>query len=233
MTTMYRPLLTAFLLLTGFTLSAQDAPFEFGLKGGLNLSSLALNNTTLPNHNIKTGVNAGFTAKYKFSHNLFLQSGLSFTTKGTKIKGEAPLGYEYRILMPGREAFMQSNQRYLQAPVYLGYKIDLKPGTKLVLNAGPYFAYGIGGKTQLTGDIIYGDMIDYSTVEEKTFDSRGLKRFDFGVGTGIGVEFGRTILGLNYELGLKNIGPTGDPYFPFYKNSYKNRNASLSLEYKL
>ena len=221
------------MLLPGFTLSAQNATFEFGLKGGLNLSSLSLNNDNLPNHNVKTGVNVGFTANYNFSKKLFLQSGISFTTKGTKIEGEAPLGFDYRILSSGREAFMKSNQRYLQAPVYLGYKIDLMPGAKLVLNAGPYFAYGIGGKTQLTGDIIYGDMIDYSTIEEKTFDSRGLKRFDFGVGTGIGVEFGRTILGLNYELGLKDIGPTGDPYFPFYRNSYKNRNGSLTLEYKL
>ncbi|WP_332369617.1 hypothetical protein [Spirosoma telluris] len=90
----------------------------------------------------------------------------------------------------------------------------------------------MGGKSQLTGDILYGDMIEYSTLEEKTFANRGLERFDVGIGTGIGVDFGKAIVGLSYELGLRDIGPSGNVYWPFYSTSYKNRNVALSLEYK-
>ncbi|MVM28666.1 outer membrane beta-barrel protein [Spirosoma sp. HMF4905] len=228
----YNPLLIVLLVITGFTSLAQNSPFEFGVKGGLNLSSLSFNNNTIPTNRIKPGVNIGFTTTYNFRQNFFLQSGLSFTTKGAEIKGEAPMGFDYNLVYPGREAVLKSNQLYLQVPIYAGYRLDVLPGTRLVLTAGPYVAYGIGGKTQLTGDILYGDMIDYSTLEEKTFASRGLERFDVGIGTGIGVDFGRAIVGLTYELGLKDIGPSGTVYWPFYSNSYKNRNASLSLEYK-
>lgn len=218
--------------MTGFTLSAQTSPITFGIKGGLNLSSLTFNNNNIPTNRVKPGLNIGFTTTYNFSQNLFLQSGLSFTTKGAEIKGEAPIGFDERLVYPGREAILKSNQLYVQVPVYAGYRIDVLPGAKLVLTAGPYVAYGIGGKSRLTGDILYDDVIEYSTLEEKTFASRGLERFDIGLGTGIGVDFGKAIVGVTYELGLRNIGPSGNAYWPFYSNSYKNRNVALSLEYK-
>jgi hypothetical protein len=223
--------LVAILLVFNLPVFAQAPSFEFGLKGGLNLSRLALENNDVP-QGVKPGANVGVTATYNVSQHLFLQSGLAFSMKGTKVEGAAPLGFSERILYPGKEAILTSNQLYLQVPVYVGYKIGMTSSTKLVLTGGPYFAHGIGGKTQLTGDIIYGDMIEYSTLKEPTFGSRGLQSFDYGIGSGIGVEIGRTIVGVSYELGLKNIAPTGLVYFPFYNGSYKNRNASLSLEYK-
>lgn len=221
--------LTTLLLTTAFTLSAQNRPFEFGLKAGLNRSSLALNND-LPS--AKFGVNIGLTATANFSKNVFLQSGLSLSMKGAKIEGKAPIGFPGWALVAGKDAQLISNQLYLQAPVYLGYKLALTPGTKLVISAGPYVAYGLGGKTKLTGDIIYGDMIDHGTIEEQTFGSRGLQRLDLGIGTGIGVDFGQTVVGFTYEAGFRDIRPQSDTYFPFYVSSYKNRNASLFVEYK-
>ncbi|WP_460951430.1 porin family protein [Spirosoma daeguense] len=224
-------LLIICLFFASLTAQAQIAKFEFGLKGGWNFSQLALAKTDVPG-GIRFGGNVGVTTTYTFTNNLFLQSGLSFTTKGAKIKGDAPIGFTDRILYPGREAQLKSNQMYVQTPLFIGYKIRVSPAATIVVNAGLYFAYGIGGKTELTGDIIYGDMIDYSTIEEPTFSNRGLKKFDYGIGTGIGVELGKTIISVGYELGMRNIVPTGDVYFPFYTGSYKNRNASLSLEYR-
>ncbi|GAB4023683.1 porin family protein [Spirosoma koreense] len=228
----YGLLLTVLFLSTHTTLMAQHASLEWRVKGGLNLSYLAIDNPSIPNPALKPGFNLGVNVAYPIGENSFLQSGLALTRKGARQIGEAPIGFNSQYLMPGREATLTSNQLYLQLPIYWGYRITLAPTTRLVLTAGPYVAYGFGGKTQLTGDIIYGDMIDYSTVEQKTFGKDGLQPFDMGLGTGIGLELGETLLTLGYEWGLRNIGPNGDAYLPFYKNSYRNRNLSLSVEFK-
>ena len=149
------------------------------------------------------------------------------------LTGNSSLGFGDRLLQPGREASLVSRQWYLQAPLYLGYAIPLRPTTKLILNAGPYVAYGLGGKTLLTGNIIYGDMIDYSTWEEPTFGERGLQRVDVGLGIGMGLEIGRATIGITYEMGLRDISPTQAVYLPFYATSYKNRLVSLSIQHQL
>jgi hypothetical protein len=40
----------------------------------------------------------------------------------------------------------------------------------------------------LTGDIIYGDMIELSTLDYDTFGDRGLERYDAGIAAGIGID---------------------------------------------
>ena len=212
---------------------AQDTRLEFGCKIGLNLSSLSIDNRGIPDNRIKPGINLGFTGNYNFNKNLFLQTALTLSTKGARIKGEAPLGFpEWALVAGNTEPVLKSNQIYLQIPLQIGYNVSINSKTRLIFNAGPYLAYGIAGKTQLSADILYGDMIDNTPVEEKTFSNRGLQKFDYGLAAGIGIDLGEVILQLNYELGLKNIGPINPTYFPFYENKYKNRNLSLSLAFK-
>lgn len=225
-------ILLAFFLLTYFQLAAQQPSFQLGIKAGGNFSSLAFTDNTIPGHRIKTGISLGLTTTYNVSRHFFLQSGLSLTTKGMKISSTDPIGFPEHTIYPGRETILKSQQVYLQTPLYLGYLFPLSSTTQLFLSAGPYVAYGIGGKTQLTGDIVYGDMIDYSTWAEKTFTDRGLQRLDVGLGTGVGAKFGQTLVGLTYELGLRNIGPTQLGYIPFYNTGYRNRNVVLSVDYR-
>ena len=92
------------------------------------------------------------------------------------------------------------------------------PGTKVVLHAGPYIAYGIAGKTKA----------DVAGLSEKvdTFGDDGLdlKPFDAGLGLGVGAEFGKIILDLGWDMGLTNIG---DSYA-----DVKTQNAYLSVGYR-
>ncbi len=212
---------------------AQDSPFRFGIKGGVNLSSLAIERDGLPDHNRKLGAHLGVTADYTVTDAFFLQTGLSIISKGTEIKGDAPIGFDETILYSGREASMQSQQWNLHVPLYLGYEIEASPKFNILINAGPYFEWGIAGKTKLTGDIIYGDMIEFSTLKYDTFGEKGLESFDMGIGAGVGVDIGEVVIGLNYELGMRDIGPSEESHIAFYNNSsYKNRNISLSLNYR-
>jgi hypothetical protein len=229
----YPLLMTSLLLMSHLNLLAQHKSLQVGLKGGLNLSSLQLADPAIPAGRAKLGVSLGATVSYYFKTNLFLQSGLGLTSKGMKLTGTSSLGFGDDFVQPGRQASLVSQQWYIQIPLYLGYALPLGSTTKLILNAGPYVAYGLGGKTKLTGDIIYGDMIDYSTWEESTFGPRGLQRLDVGIGAGVGLELGRATIGLSYEAGLHDIRPTQLAYIPFYASSYRNRLASLSIQHRL
>ncbi|MFC5408921.1 porin family protein [Larkinella bovis] len=225
-----RPFFTLAFALIGFSLAAQNPLFTVGIRGGLTLSTVQISQPSVPGSGLKPGFAIGVTTAYHFQDNWFLQSGLSFITKGAKITGTAPLGFDEQMINPGRDAVLISHQHYVQLPVHLGYSLKIRPATRLVLNAGPYVAQGIGGKTRLTGDLIFGDMIENTTLEEKTFGGKGLKAFDYGLGAGVGFEFEKNALRLQYDLGLRDIGPVGGSFLPFYSSSYKNRNISLQLE---
>lgn len=196
----------------GLSASAQDSPLTWGVKAGVNLSNSSMDVGGL-DKKAKIGFKIGVTADYAITNDFYLQSGLSFTTKGGKI--------EAKVLT--EKATISINQLYLQLPIMAAYKLEVSPGTKIVINAGPYLAYGIGGKIKIDGTSGV-DLSDLPFREMDTFDDNGLKKFDFGLGAGVGAEFGSIVVGLNYELGLTNIsGGTSD---------YKNRNASLTLGYR-
>jgi hypothetical protein len=94
-----------------------------------------------------------------------------------------------------------------------------------VLHAGPYVAYGIGGKVTGTGRTNV-DGTDISVaIEQDVFGEDGIKRFDFGIGLGVGVEFGRFGVGLGYDLGLANL--TGESNYRL-----NNMNAFLRVGYR-
>jgi hypothetical protein len=103
---------------------------------------------------------------------------------------------------------------YLQLPATIGYKFDLGGDTRLVLNAGPYIAYGIGGKTK-----------GGEAGSRKLFKDDIFKRLDYGVIGGIGFEFGRFAVGAGYDLGLANISDVKG-------TKARNRNAYLTVGVK-
>jgi hypothetical protein len=226
-------LLAMALLVTGIRACAQKTPFRFGIDAGANYSYLSFGGPRpATSRNYKIGPSLSGTATYTISKHFFLQSGLGIVSKGTDRRGKAPMGFASAIL-PGKEVQLTSQQWYAELPVYAGYKITLSSRAKLLITAGPYLGYGFAGKTKLTGDILFGDMIDNTTYETQTFGDPGLKRLDVGLGSGIGIDLGETIIGLHYEYGLRNIRSEKESYIPFYNSSYKNRSLQVSVDFKL
>ena len=192
-------LLIAFLGMVSL-LNAQTS--SFNIKGGLNMSSIY--GDDLNDAKMKLGFHIGVGADFGFTPNLFLQTGLFYTVKGSKTVTDAPIS-------------VTGDANYLQLPVHLAYKMDVTPGTKIVFHAGPYVAYGIGGK------IKFGDQ------EINTFnkDTGVFKTFDAGAGIGIGAEFGKILVDLGWDMGLINIAQEGEG-----SGNVKNKNAYISLGYK-
>ena len=115
---------------------AQSA--SLSVKGGLNMSNFYSDNFN--DKNVKPGFHIGLGADLEFLHNISFQTGLYYTTKGAKY-------HYYSAITDDIEFDVSAN--YLQLPIHLAYKIDVIPGTKVVFHAGPYLAYGVGGKRKI------------------------------------------------------------------------------------
>lgn len=219
MKTIYKLSIVALMTLIGFSASAQHVlPVRFTLEGGLNLSNSSWDAGSLDKKN-RVGFQIGMMVEYPVTDVFYLQSGLSYTRKGARVEGFREEGNGDR----NREITM--NQMYLQVPVYVAGKIEVAPGVKIVLNAGPYFAQGIAGTSKVPGKVTFWNEHYIASGEFSTFGGHNsLKRFDFGLGAGVGVEFASVVVTLRTEMGLIDIGKDN--------LNYKNRNVALTLGYK-
>ena len=199
--------------------SAQSASLI--VKGGLNMSNYYGSN--LSDKNIKPGYHVGIGLDLEFLADVSFQTGLYFTSKGAEYTTNIPVigDVEYNV-----------TANYIQLPIHMAYKIDIKPGTKLFIHAGPYFAYGIGGTRSIETEFTDNPDNILGQQEINTFDKNfGYKPFDIGVGLGIGAEFGVMVIDLGWDLGLKNIARNIES-MPVYKPNKKNQSAYLSIGYK-
>ena len=190
--------------------TAVSAQMNLGIKGGVNMSNFY--GEELDDQNMKIGFHVGLAADYEFAYNSAIQTGLYFTTKGAK----------YSSSFGDASGEFTVNPMYLQIPVHYAYKLDVTPGTRIVFHAGPYAAYGVGGKSKFSASV--GEVSGES--EADVFGDDGfLKNFDAGLGLGVGAEFGPMLLDLGWDMGLINIADSEN-------GDLKNQNAYLSIGYR-
>ena len=142
-------------------------------KVGMNIS----NYTGDADLNAKIGFKLGGGFEYAFDNTWSLQPSLFLSTKGAKKDGNS------------------INAMYLELPVMAAARFNVADNTNIVVNAGPYLACGIAGKTK----------IDLGNDTERKYDTFGddaLKRFDAGLGVGVALELGKVIVGLDGQFGL-------------------------------
>ena len=85
------------------------------------------------------------------------------------------------------------NRYYVELPIMAAFKIALSDETKLIINAGPYAAYGL-----------YGSDIDwYDGGTDNVFDL--FERFEAGAQVGAKVAFGSLEIGAEYSRALTKI----------------------------
>jgi hypothetical protein len=189
--------------------TAVSAQVSLGIKGGVNMSNFVYDDE-VDDKNPKIGFNIGLAADVDFAPNVALQTGLFFSTKGFKTVNDA-LDAEYT-----------ENLMYLQLPLHLAYKVDVSPGTRVVLHAGPYAAYGVGGKREAK----VGDLSGIWDVDKIFGEADGqYKPFDAGLGLGVGAEMGAFLIDLGWDMGMVNISNRDN-------GNTKNQNAYLSVGYK-
>lgn len=143
--------------LAGFSQVKWDA------RVGMNFSNM----TKFENTKALPGFQYGVGMDYGFSENWSLQSGLMISSKGYKVK-------DYAKVRP----------IYLDIPILAAYKFNISDNTKFVINAGPYLAFGLGGKCK------FDEGGDYKLFKGEDGEDAEYSRFDLGIQYGIGLEIG-------------------------------------------
>ncbi len=201
---------------TAICANAQES--RFGVRGNMNLSnimnkydgSLAEGDKASDYENdfkSRLGFKIGVIYDWGLSKAFYIQPGLYFSTQSAR-DSEKEEGDKYE---------QKWNLIYLPLSILASYRIALSDNMKLHINAGPYLAFGLGGKVKwnatIGGEKYKGDYKAFGTTKsgddesEDESDNRkgGLKGFDAGLSFGIGVSIKKFYVGLNYDLGLANI----------------------------
>lgn len=189
----------------------------FGIRAGVNFQNLngQIAGNDLDNK-IKVGFNGGVNAEIPLADEFYIQPGLLFTTKGAKADNNSD---------------SKINISYLELPVNFLYKPILGAG-KLLLGAGPYAGYALGGKFKGNNGDIDLEFDSKLTTAEAAKYFYTFKRFDFGANLLVGYEFSNKFSAqLNAQLGLANISPKVDG---FDSDDYKTKNTGfgVSLGYR-
>lgn len=181
----------------------------WGVEAGPNFSSYTYkpNDGDKTTSKIHTDLRAGITADIPLGSDFYVGTGLFYMGKGGVNKNNS----NFKVTLS-----------YLQLPINILYKIEAGPG-KIVLGAGPYLAYGLGGKYKYQ----QGGLSLESKAFEDESDNDKLKRFDAGVGITVGYQLPVNLyIGLNADLGLVNAYDNSD-YGKFHNTSF-----AVSLGYK-
>jgi len=206
--------------LAATTLSlTSKAQVSFGIRAGLNLQNI--NGKDISGKDLdtklKTGFNIGVNAEMAVAPGFYLQPGVLFSTKGTKVDG-------------GTSDDTKVNVSYIEVPVNFIFKPALGPG-KLLLGAGPYVAFGVGGKLKSGSDDADIKFKSDITTAEYGADFY-LKRLDVGGNLLVGYELAKKLsFQLNAQLGMSKINPNIKDYSAD-KTSLKNTGFGISVGYR-
>ena len=180
------------LLLSCYTM-AGFSQTRFDAKVGILMANVNANNTT----EMKNGYAIGVGMDNPINKKWAFQTGLMFTGKGYKIQK------------------IKAKAHYLEIPLLAAYKTHISNKVNFVVNAGHYFAFGIGGKTE-TEDKGLLISTDY-------FDDDKARHLDIGIQYGLGAEFGNILLNLTGQYGFIP---------PFGNSNSKNLAYTLTLGYR-
>ena len=147
--------------------SAQEDS-KWTLKAGVGVSNLAGSENIgfKSAFSIKLGVGYEFAVSESFS----IEPAVMLNNKGFKMEGYTNYVARY----------------FFEVPVLAAYKTNLNDNCQLIINAGPYVAYGA-----------FGSEIEEDGVKINVFDV--CERFEAGVQAGAKVAFGRMAVGVDFN----------------------------------
>jgi hypothetical protein len=176
-----------------FSTQAQDKKVTFGVRAGLNFDSQTMSGDGISiKTDSKAGFHAGVVADINFAKYFYLQPGLLFTTKGTKVEN--------------------LSLYYLEVPLIVSFAYPLTEDLKVRADVGPALGLGLFGSAG-SGDESSSKGIFSKETEEHEYEDNqfiveygpAYNRFNLGLKFGIGVEWKQYSFGVHYNAGLSNI----------------------------
>ncbi len=210
---MKKLVLLTFAIFIGFNIYSQN----IGVKGGLNISWLKFDERSRDD---MKALNIDRKALYGYHFGIVLDRQIV-----------SPIGVRLEVLysQKGFKTFLKTSTEEEEVKTTLTYvEIPLLAKLKfgvIYFTAGPYLGYTASGDVATTNTIIASGV---STTEhvKKDFEN-DMKRFDFGLNGGIGVQLGTTGIKLFIETKF-SIGLTNLYKKPIDYESQKNRTIGIS-----
>lgn len=167
----------------------------------------------------KPGLRVGALVEFPISEVFSIETGLLVSSKGFKVKDEEKFQgetYEFESKL---------NLLYLESPI--NAKASFPVGkAKIYGTFGPYMGLGLSGKVKTKQTIAGETETEEENIEWGADD--GLKRFDFGIIAGAGLEVNAIQIGVDFGLGLANIAQNTDA-----GAKITNQVLGISLAYKI
>lgn len=218
----------------GIIAMAVSARAQVYVQGGVNLANITTTNSGQTEKNSwLTTFNAGILSRFGISSTFDLESGILFTGKGSKAETFFNNGNDY--------VKTKFNPMYLEVPLNAVVKIPLqtKSMSNIFFHAGPYIAVGISGKSTVDGKIGPVQSSSSSNIKFSNDDPftsaqddaayNKLKRFDYGLNVGGGIDFGKLLLKANYGFGLAKINSTQSDNTANDKNKFRTWSLSVGI----
>lgn len=183
---------------------------QFGLKGGMNVSSLS-KDASLSDQGSKIGFNAGLFMNAPIAENFSIQPELLYTQMGEK--------YDYTQPITGDRISGATHLDYVALPVMFQYNAT----PSFYLEAGPEFGLLVSAKDKQKNETTG------QTIAESSDYKDNLNNFNAGIGLGAGYYFTPNVgLTARYVAGLTDIYKDGQNS----GDAVKNNNFQVGLAYK-
>jgi hypothetical protein len=204
------------------------------IKAGVNLANVSTaDDGTVDDANMLTSFQVGITGDVHVASILYLQPGVFFTGKGSKLEIGRPTENFY--------AKQTTNPFYIEVPVNFVIKLPFNDESHFFFGAGPYGAIGIAGKAKTDRKVLNftshtENSIEFSNDDPSTFgEEEGtglgvLKRFDYGLNGVVGVEGKSLVLSAGYGLGLAKLQSGSNSSSD---NNNKHRVLNFTVGFKL
>jgi hypothetical protein len=190
----------------GAAAAAAPGEMSYGVKAGINISSLKLHSDS-DNVSINGDGRAGFVGGFWVARDFNPRAGIQI---------EALLSQKGSEFNPGEIDIDDASFKltYIEIPALARINFPLAPTTVRVL-AGPTFAFHVNETIKFGGVELDADQVD-------------LKTFEMGFALGGAVEYRKFIVDARYTWGLTDINGSDDVDEP----SAKNKTFSISFGYR-
>ena len=201
---------------------------SIGLTGGFNFANMNLvYNNKLLDSRLLVSIHLGSVLQCNVSKSFGIQSGLIFSGKGWTYETTAK-----NAAVGSGTITQRVKPIYWELPLDAVWKISLRD-RKLSFFGGTYFSVGVGGKVEnevsgfsnqySSDDVLKSFKLEKSSdINYGTSAGKFMRRFDYGLDTGIGMDYGKAQLNLKYQFGLYNLDSQ-------YKSGNFTRNSLFSI----
>lgn len=214
---MKKTIIAIFVLLSAIGASAQsllwdstdpDKAVTVGARFGWNFASMAGKGSSY--YDGRKGVAFGAAVDVNLIKSFSINTGLYFTMKGASINEE-------ETQVGNKKAKTTKAVNFLELPVYASYHLRFTSDSDLQIFFGPYFGYGVYGKS----GVKMRDTDGYAQEKIKLFSkSQGYHRWQSGIGLGASYTFdNHYVVGLQYQWGIRDVAELMDNQWNLFQLS--------------